>query len=166
VLKDEGTIFLTFRAAENNVHRDTYLLISNDGARSFRSRLVDRWKVRGCPTTTYSFTESLGRVFFSWENKGQVFFAKAEDAEEILPLAPTGEARKRKFPILASNEEGEILMAWTEGADYRQGGDLAWQLFDKDGNPTDERGRLEGGARPAGMPAAYASSDGRFVVFY
>ena len=56
-------------------------------------------------------------------------------------------------------------MAWTEGTAWQKGGALGWQLFDKHGKATAEKGRADG-VPVWSLPAAYAQSDGSFVVVY
>jgi hypothetical protein len=50
-------------------------------------------------------------------------------------VTPEGKAGARKHPVLAVNEAGEILMAWTEGTGWQKGGSLSWQMFGKDLKP-------------------------------
>ena len=59
-----------------------------------------------------------------------------------------------------------MLLAWTEDSHYRKAGDLAWQVFDKNGNPTEEKGTTKGVIRAAAMPAVYPNPDGTFVILY
>jgi hypothetical protein len=46
---------------------------------------------------------------------------------------------------LAFNKNGDMILVWTEGTGWQQGGDLAWQVYDKNGQPTKESGRVAGG---------------------
>lgn len=76
-----------------------------------------------------------------------------------------GDARDRKHPVVATNKQGQILLAWTEGMGWERGGSVAWQVFDKGGRPTSEKGRA------AGVPvwslvAAFARADGGFTIVY
>jgi hypothetical protein len=54
---------------------------------------------------------------------------------------------------------------WTEGTGWNKGGALAWQVFDKDGKPTAERGRTDG-VPVWSMAAVFARPDGGFTVLY
>ena len=71
----------------------------------------------------------------------------------------------RKHPALAVNKNGEMLLAWTEGTAWRRGGSVAWQLYDRSGRPRGAPGKA-GGLPVWGLPAAFARSDGSFVVLY
>jgi hypothetical protein len=55
-------------------------------------------------------------------------------------------------------------LAWAEGTDWEKGGALAWQVFDQDGNPTDEKGRLEDGIPLWGLPTAVATDAGFTII--
>jgi hypothetical protein len=66
---------------------------------------------------------------------------------------------------VAVNDKGEMLLAWTEGMGWNRGGSVAWQVYDREGSPTAERGHA------AGVPvwslvAAFVRPDGRFVIVY
>ena len=85
--------------------------------------------------------------------------------KESEPVSAPGEARERKHPVIASNKRGETLLAWTEGMGWERGGSVAWQVFDKDGRPTAEKGRA------AGVPvwslvAVFSCADGGFTIVY
>jgi hypothetical protein len=74
--------------------------------------------------------------------------------------------RNRKHPALAVNAKSEMLLAWAEGTGWQKGGSLAWQVYDKAGKPTGEKGRREGGIPVWGLPAAVAHSDGSFTLIH
>jgi hypothetical protein len=163
---DAGTILLAYRSAEKNVNRDTCLLTSTDHGKTFTGQRVDGWEINACPMTSYGLVQTRLGTFFAWENKGLVQLARTAAGKIVAPVSPSGEGHDRKFPSVAANSKGEILLAWTEGSHYRKGGDLAWQVFDKNGNPTEEKGTAKGVIRAAAMPAAYSNPDGTFVILY
>ena len=83
----------------------------------------------------------------------------------MVPVAAPGDGKGRKHPRLAINRTGEVLLVWTEGTGWQRGGSLAWQLYDKAGQPTPERGMV------AGVPvwsfgAAAVNLDGGFAILY
>ena len=57
-------------------------------------------------------------------------------------------------------------VAWAEDTGWQRGGALAWQVYDKNGRPTDERGRIGGGVPVWGLPAIIAEKNGTFTVFH
>jgi hypothetical protein len=111
-----------------------------------------------------SLVEGPAGLLGAWENNGQVFFTRLDQAAPPLP-AP-GAAAGRKHPALAQDAAGDTLFAWTEGTGWQRGGALVWQLYDKGGHPTGEAGRLEGGIPPWGLPTAVARPDGGFLLIH
>jgi hypothetical protein len=162
----QGTLYMTYRSAEKNEARDTYLLVSKDKGKTFTGSVVDHWEINACPTSTYALAADPRGVLFGWETKGEVFLSRASARKPLRPTVPAREGWNRKFPFLAINSRGESIFVWAEGAHYRKGGDLAWQVFDARGNPTPEQGLVKDAVRAAGMPAAYAAPDGRFVILH
>ncbi len=72
-------------------------------------------------------------------NAGQVYFAHVGRGVESAIAAigmPPGENPRRKYPALAGNQRGEILIAWVEGAGWQRGGALGWRICDAAGRPT------------------------------
>jgi hypothetical protein len=161
-----GGLFALYRTATAMVNRDMTLLISNDGGKTFASSTLAKWKVGTCPMSSESFAQSGSNVLAAWETDSRVYFAMigAKTGQVSAPLEPPG-AGRRKFPSLAVNGKGEVLLAWAEGTGWEKGGSLAWQVFDAFGNPQGEVGRAAG-VPVWGLPAAWAKSDGSFVVMY
>src|SRR2546423_1655006 len=58
------------------------------------------------------------------------------------------------------------LLAWTEETGWQRGGSLAWQLFDRDGKPLAQKGRLAGAVPVWGLATAVARPDGGFTIVY
>ena len=160
--KRGGNVFALYRSATQSVHRDIYLLTSNDKAKSFRGRLLHKWEVNACPMSSMDLAANGTLVVGAWETGGQVFWARLDDGA-IQPISPAGEGKPRKHPRVAVNRSGDILLVWTEGTGWQKGGSLAYQLFDSRGNPISEQ------RRPAGIPAwsfaaAGARPDNGFVI--
>lgn len=106
-----------------------------------------------------------GGMIGAWETQGNVYFGQLANGEGIeLTLAP-GEPGQSKHPTLASDGEGRLLVAWTEGTGWQRGGTLAWQVFDPKGQPTRVKGRLERGIPMWGLPSAVATREG-FILFH
>jgi hypothetical protein len=162
-----GKVYVLYRSALQRLERDTYLLLSKDKGASFRGEDVHPWKIEACPMSSFAFAEGPADVLAAWETNGQVYFARIDPAraKRSEPVAAPGESRDRKHPVVASNKQGQILLAWTEGMGWERGGSVAWQIFDKDGRPTAEKGRA------AGVPvwsliSVFARSDGGFTIVY
>jgi hypothetical protein len=163
----KGNVYVLFRSAARRVQRDTYMLISQDKGSHFRGENLHPWKIEACPMSSYSFAEGPAYVLASWETNGQVYFARIDPTtgKTSAPVAAPGESRERKHPVVAGNKQGQILLAWTEGMGWERGGAVAWQVFDKEGKPTAEKGRA------AGVPvwslvAVFPRKDGGFTIVY
>jgi hypothetical protein len=162
-----GTVRLLYRSAREVVHRDTYLLTSTGEGGRFASVMLHEWNEGGCPMSSYALAEGAAGVLAAWETKGQVYYARIDPAtgKRSPPVAAPGEARGRKHPAVVGNARGETLLVWTEGMGWERGGSLAWQVFDKDGRPTAEKGRIPG-VPVWSLVAAFARPDGGFTVVY
>lgn len=162
----KGSVYLLYRAATNGVDRDMILLTSKDRGQHFGEVRLDPWRFNACPMSTGSLFENGASILAAWETKGQVFFARIdrETGEPTSPISPSGEANTRKHPSLATNARGETLLAWTEGTGWQKGGSLAWQVFDRSGQPIGPRGTLAGGVSVWGSVAVIARPDGGFMI--
>ncbi len=163
----KGNFYVLYRSALERVNRDTYLLFSKDKGANFRGDDLHAWKIDACPMSSFAFAEGPADVLAAWETNGQVYFARIDPAtgKKSEPVAAPGDARDRKHPVLASNKQGQILLAWTEGMGWERGGTLAWQVFDKDGKPTGEKGRADG-VPVWSLVAVFARPDGGFTIVY
>jgi hypothetical protein len=161
-----GNVFALYRAASEKVNRDETLLISRNRGADFDIALAHPWKVASCPMSSAFFSEAKAGVLAAWETEGKVYFARVKPGTLKVsePVSPPG-STKRKHPVVVGNARGEALFVWTEGAGWAKGGTVAWELYDKDGKPTPEKGRADG--VPAwSLATAFANPDGGFVVVY
>jgi hypothetical protein len=162
----EGLAVL-YRSVAAMSKRDTSLLFSRDGARTFHGSPVQEWNISACPMSSMSLAAATGRVLGAWETAGQVYFGRIDTARATLgaAIAAPGEREERKHPRLAAAADGRTLLAWTKGTGWARGGSLAWQVFDADGRPTSATGSAQG--VPAwSFGAAAVTKDGRFLLFY
>jgi RNA polymerase sigma factor (sigma-70 family) len=164
----KGTVYTLYRGAKDVTQRDMYLLTSTDKGKSFQTTDVDPWKINICPMSSEAFAQGPGgRVVGAWETKGQVYFADIDSktGKPSAPVSAPGAAHGRKHPAVAVNGRGQTILVWTDGMGWNKGGALAWQVYDKGGKPTAERGHA------AGVPvwslvAVFVRPDGRFAIVY
>jgi hypothetical protein len=164
----KGTVYTLYRGAKDVLQRDMYLLTSTDRGKKFVCESVHPWSINTCPMSSAAFaTGPGGSVLAAWETKEQVYFARIDPAtgKRSAPIAAPGVARGRKHAVLAVNSKGETLMAWTEGVGWNRGGSVAWQVYDRDGKPRAEHGRVPG-VPVWSLVAAFVRPDGRFVIVY
>ena len=164
---DRGSLYVLYRAAAENIHRDMTLLISTDHGRTFRASAVAQWQLDACPMTTNYISQGYGRVLSAWETAGQVYFDEIDPRSFALSaaFAAPGPANDRKHPAVATNSRGQILLAWTEGTAWSKGGSLAWQLYDEAGKPIGNAGHSEG-VPVWGLPSIVTGRTGNFTILY
>jgi hypothetical protein len=162
-----GTVFALYRSAHEVVHRDTWLLTSADKGATFTGRKLHEWNEGGCPMSSYFLTAGKSGVLAAWETKEQVYFTTLDGAtgKPGKPVAAPGAPRRRKHPVVAANATGETVLAWTEGMAWNQGGSAAWQVYDKGGRPTAERGQARG-VPVWSLVAVFVRPDGGFTIVY
>lgn len=160
-----GNVFALYRAASEKVNRDEILLVSRNHGADFEIALAHPWKVASCPMSSAFFSETKAGVLASWETEGKVYFARVnpKTLKVSEPVSPPGGSR-RKHSVAVGNEQGEVLLAWTEGTGWKKGGAVAWQLYDESGNPS-EKGRADG-VPVWSLVSAFAKQDGGFVIVY
>lgn len=166
-VNEKGALAILYRAAAENINRDSTLLISRDAGENFQSAIVGKWKINACPMSSYALCGYSGGVQAAWENDGQIYTAAIDGATAKFssPIIAPGKGDNRKHPVAIHNASGEMLLAWTEGTGWARGGKVAWQLFDKTGKPTPEKG-CEDGVPVWGLLTAVARPDGNFLLIY
>jgi hypothetical protein len=160
----EGKVYLLYRAATKMVDRDMYLLSSKDRGQNFQGLRLHPWKLTHCPMSTATIAQSGKRLLVAWETEGQVYFTDAASGASSLISAPE-KATNRKHPAVAGNARSETLLVWAEGTGWKKGGSLAWQVFDREGKPTGEKGKVDG-VPVWGLPAAGVLPSGEFTIIY
>ncbi|HVV99299.1 MAG TPA: sialidase family protein [Planctomycetaceae bacterium] len=161
-----GTLYMLYRSARDGKNRDMHLVTSTDGGRSYQETAVDKWDIATCPMSSEAFAIGDKSVIAAWETEGQVLFSILDGKTHRTgkTLKPAGGEKNRKHPSVATNSNGDVLLAWTEGTGWERGGALAWQMFDKSGKAT-QKGRQEG-VPVWGLPTAVTTPDGNFVIVY
>jgi hypothetical protein len=165
----KGTAYFVYRTATNGNQRDTFLLATRDVGKHFLGNVVHKWEINACPMSSEALAEGPdGVVYTAWETDGSVYFAPIKPGTTQVgePVAAPGAGKARKHPSLTVNSKDELILVWTEDTGWQRGGALAWQVFDKKGRPTKERGRLRGGVPVWGLPAVVAGANGTFTVFH
>jgi hypothetical protein len=162
-----GALFVLYRAAAEAIHRNMTLLVSTDRGRTFRSQEVSAWRLNACPMSTAYLGEGGRHVLAAWEKAGEVYFDTINPATFKLSssVAAPGQSNDRKHPALAANSRGQVLLAWTEGTGWKQGGSLAWQLFSPSGQPLGAVGHAPG-VPVWGLPSVYTNPHGNFTIVY
>ena len=139
-----GEISVFYRSATESVHRDIYLLSSKDRGQTFEGGLLHKWDINACPMSSMDFADNETMLAGAWETGGQIYWARLDGNQSRRIVSAPGDGKGRKHPRLAMNPGGEMLLVWTEGTGWQKGGSFAWQLYDRDGQPTAEKGLVAG----------------------
>ncbi|HXA64440.1 MAG TPA: sialidase family protein [Bryobacteraceae bacterium] len=160
-------VYALYRSATEIVHRDIYLLNSTDRGETFRGTDISEWNIGACTMSMENLSESPAGILAAWETMGNVYYGiiNPSTGRMSAPIAAPGEAKGRKYPSVAGNSRGETLLAWAEGTKWGKGGSVAWQVFDKNGEPEGAAGRADG-VPPWSLVAAFARPDGGFTLVY
>jgi hypothetical protein len=164
----KGNVYALYRGVKDVTQRDMFLLTSTNKGKSFVGEDIDPWDINSCPMSSETFAEGpAGRVVGAWETKGQVYFASIDPktGKRLTPVSAPGAGHGRKHPAVAVNARGETILAWTEGMGWQCGGSVAWQVYNKEGKPTVQRGHADG-VPVWSLVAVFVRPDGRFVVVY
>jgi hypothetical protein len=162
----KGSVYALYRSAFEMVNRDTYLLRSDDGGKTFESSRIAPMKMGMCVMSSAAFAQGADGAVAAWETNSQIYWAKiaARGAKVAEVIAAPGEARGRKHPAVALNGRGEVLVVWTEGTGWNKGGSLAWEVFDGEGKA------MANGSAPGvatwSFAGAFVGRDGEFVIVY
>lgn len=156
-----GLLWLV-RAATGDKARDMMLMRLDRGAPAVLLR--DPWQLEACPLSTSALANTATGAVAAWETRGQILTAEVIDGRAGRPVPAPGTGQRR-FPAVALNGAGDVLLAWTEGAAWGRGGSLAWVLLEHGSRRELAAGTVPS-LRPWTKPAVYARPDGRFVVLY
>jgi hypothetical protein len=162
-----GQVYVLYRSATEMVHRDMYLLESNDHAATFHVISKDLWDLGTCAMSTAGFGPTNSGMLAAWETQNQIRFTRvdANDNRKESITAP-GNPGNRKHPAIVANGKGDFIVVWAEGTGWNKGGSVAWQIFDKAGEPKAAGSGAAEGLPAWDAPAVFAAPDGTFRVVY
>jgi hypothetical protein len=156
-----------YRAATEGRDRSIYLLSSDDHAVRFRGTSIHPWPTSMCPMSSATMAESSAGVLAAWETQGEVYFCRVDPkSRDVSPPVspPPGGRGGRKHPAVAANARNEIILVWAEGTGWEKGGSLVWQIFNADGRPTEQKGRIDRSVPVWGLATVVARPDGGFMI--
>lgn len=113
------------------------------------------------------FLEGPHGLLAAWETAEQVFFSSVnvESLRTSEAVAAPGEAGRRKYPVLAQDKTGRMLLVWATSNGWGKPVDLHWRTFAPDGAPQGPQGDMP--QLPAwSFAAAFANPDGGFSILY
>jgi hypothetical protein len=166
----DGSLYVLIRAAAQVVHRDIWLLSSTDHGDTFAGTDVAQWNIGACVMSAAAFLPTSAGLMAAWESEKRVYTGRIPPGgHEVGTLAgapgTAPDEENQKYPALATNPEGQIALVWTEHMAWNRGGQIAWQVYDKNLRPTGAEGRADGIPK-WGVPAVFSREDGSFVVMF
>lgn len=137
-----GTTRALYRGFAPPDHRDMFLLSTAGG--TFRRDRLESWRLGACPMSTSSISMAGAGavddaiVTLAWETAGEVAWATVDSHTSAVsePVRPRTPGVERKHPAIARSADGRVLLVWTEGMSWNQGGSLHWQEYDRLRRPT------------------------------
>ena len=161
-----GKLYVLFRSAQQAVHRDMYLLESQDQGKSFHGAAISNWNVGYCVMSSEAFASGPKGTIAAWETEKKIHFGLVQaDPSKMTDFVVSSTGTNEKYPSVATSRDGLILVSWTEGMGWKRGGSLRWQILDDRGRPLGDSGAADG--VPAwSLVSAYQQKNGNFVVLY
>jgi hypothetical protein len=155
----EGRVHVLFRNTRSGGHRPMSLL--SPAPSGWQVKEVEDWEVTTCPMSSSALFTDGTRLLGAWETEARIRVAWLSSPG----LAPRtlGAVSGAKHPVIAGNQNGRLLVAWTEGTGWNRGGSVAWQELDDTLEPVGPPGKAPDLA-VWGRVAAFAGPDGTFVV--
>lgn len=163
---DKGELLVAYRSAKNGSDRDMQLLSLFESQKS--TLLIDKWNYNACPVSTNSMVQdNKSNTWITWETKGKIYYSMRKE-KSINPtlVSQADSAIRQKHPVMAINDGGFKLVAWSEGDGYFSGGELKLKIYDP------QFQELESPTTNTMHPALFSSAavtslaDGSFMVLY
>jgi hypothetical protein len=135
----EQELLVAYRSAIDGVGRHMQLLtvegVDNapTGSRYADMQALREWEASFCPLSTNDIAANLpDRKWLVFETQSRIVQMSLPDGDPQAVREPFSETRQ-KNPAVASNAEGQRLIAWGEAISHTRGGRLNMQLFDEAG---------------------------------
>lgn len=154
-----------YRTATRSGERNMTVLSAPVGGETFISATVNTWTVSRCPMSSSTFVEGPAGVFMGTECRGELRIDALPAAGKVTGTPRISVGRDAKHPAIAVNERGQVLVAWLRGASFQSGGNLYYQVFDRDGRSA-RLPQLVGPSPKFNLVAAFVNSSGEFEVLY
>ncbi len=153
-----------YRAARDGSRRGMHLLgPPREGAPA--DRALDEWHLNACPMSLPSISPAPGTTALAWEFEHGIHWTiTSADANE--PTIHTAGAKGSKHPSIATDADGNTLLAWTDGISWGSTGQLRWTLFAPDATAL-ETPTTDAATVPAwSIVTTTANPAGGFVIIY
>ena len=150
-LDGQGRLELLVRNAAQG-SRDMWF-VTGDG----QAKPIGPWRIAMCPMSTAAIVHAGAATYLAWEQGEQVWWCRVGRAPVALG--------KGKYPALAVDGAGTVLVAWAVGTGWNRGGSVRWQAYDGNGAVSGAVGN-QAGLAAWGAPGVFAEGNERFVVLW
>jgi hypothetical protein len=166
VLPDPNwSLGVIYRTARKTTTRDTMFTWAGPTGRGYR--ILDDWESAACVPTSYCAAASPSGALVALESDGAVRWYRPFNKPEPMPtFTPPGDSSPRKYPALAVNAKGEVLLAWIAKPTATSGGTLEWCVSTADGVLLENSAGKREDVPAFDLPSAIALPSGDFVLFY
>jgi hypothetical protein len=82
---ENGTLYVLYRAATEQIRRDTVLLVSRDHGKHFVADRVAKWDLDACPMTTNFISQTGRKISIAWEPLAKSFMPMFDPARTQCP---------------------------------------------------------------------------------
>lgn len=151
-------LMILFRGAKGP-NRDIYELVSNDLGKTFKSKVVGKWRAQQCPMSSQALSTGKNGFLKAWESDGKIYFSNREGSSMAVPSKGP-----KKHPFIVENNSGNLLVVWTEGTGWNKGGNLCWQLISSGGMPKSRVEKVRGGVKVWSTVSAFSDGDNFYIV--
>jgi hypothetical protein len=171
-----GEIYVAWRKVFSGDVRDMVVSTSRDDGRTFSPEVRvadDGWRLRGCPDSGPSLTQSGDRLYIAWLTEGrerrpriQLAWSDDQGAHFHVPVAASSDSVDPNHPVLTSSEDGRVLLTFQA---RNKKADGTWEpsaIFASEvaGDRVSTPKALANGGAPASYPHAVAGTGGRVYV--
>ncbi len=160
-----GGVVGLYRKADEAVHRGTMLFMTDrDVTKSVLNEELAPMKLGVCLMSNFDLLSTKDTLLAAYETSGALYLQRINPVDG--KSFSTTFAGKGKYPAMAVNSAGEILIARGVGTAWKKGGTLAWHVFDSLGQPLENQSGEAPNLPAWSYPAAVAKADGSFLIFY
>src|SRR5262249_55972885 len=125
----DGELLCLYRSATKQIHRDMYLLRATKDQPTFELTKIAPMEMDMCIMSSAALSPGNAHVLAGWETSGRVYWGKIQNNLGRQFEAPRI-GKNQKYPSLAEDEKGNVLLAWAEGTSWGRGGSVGWQIWD------------------------------------
>lgn len=162
----DGQLHIVYRGLQNEV-RPMVDLWSADGGNTFEKVIFNPWRIKACPMSSVNLLPIGNELLIATEQEQSIKLnirSQNDLSMRQFPEHPT--LWNGKHPSAAADPDGNLLLTWSEGAGWAQGGTLRWVILDKTGTEIAQNPNEDQPAIPVwSFPKALYFNQGFRIIF-